>query len=364
MKKLLSIVFTVLIVMTMTSVYVAADSANGITLRVETRNAQVGINYEDALIVTVYGTWNNNDAVDLFMEYDTECLEFVSAYTHANAVFSSCFLAEDGKLQYSAAFNSDSSNDECKMFECSFKSKQSGDTQLVFSANAPVVINGQNEFTVTTSGLDVNDKNEMFDYSVSDGKITLRGIFSAAIDEKGLLEIPAEIDGMPVSAIGSNFVTYNDYVKNAVVPSSVTDIGAYAFYNCPNLKDVYIFSDSAEIDSGAIGWVNGSVFDKGITIHGAKGSTAEKYAAEKGMFFHECSEYHKAEEFSLADVNGDGDITASDARLALRAAAKIETLTPAQFSAADIIRNSAVNAADARIILRIAAKLDSVDFYR
>ena len=231
MKKLLSIFLTVLMVLTATSVCVFADFSNGITLKVETKTAQVGINYEDALIVTVYGTWSDYDAMDIFMEYDTEHFEFVRANTHANAVFSSCFLAEDGKMQYSAAFSNSSSNGEIKIFECSFKAKKNGDSQLVFSTNEPVVINGQNKFTVNTSGLDVNGKNEMFDYSVSDGKVTLRGAYPAAIDENGLLEIPAEIAGMPVTSIGNNFVTYNDYVKNAVVPASVTYIGAYAFYN-------------------------------------------------------------------------------------------------------------------------------------
>ena len=217
---------------------------------------------------------------------------------------------------------------------------------------------------MNTEGLDIYVKNEQYYYSVSDGKVTLRGIFPSAIAENGLLEIPAEIDGMPVTSIGNNFVTYNDYVKNAVVPASVTDIGAYAFFNCRNLKDVYILSDSAELDSCAIGWVNGPVFDKSLTIHGAKGSTAEKYAQEKGMFFHECSEFHVTEQCSLGDVNNDGKINSADARLVLRTAAKLEILTAAQFSAADIMRDYSITSADARIILRVAAQLESIEIYK
>lgn len=363
MKKLLSVILTVLIILSMISVVAFADSEANITLRVETKIAQVGINSEDALIVTVYGTWNNIDGMDLFMEFDDDCLEYVGADNHANVIIALCSNFEAGKMNYSVAFVNESSNGENKLFECRFKSKKSGDTQLIFSANEPVVINGQNEFTVNTEGLDIYAKNEQYYYSVSDGKVTLRGVYFAAIDENRLLEIPAEIDGMPVTAIGNNAVSV-DYIESVLIPASVTDIGAYAFVKCDNLKDVYIFADSAEIDSCAIGWVNGSVFNKGITIHAAKGSNAEKYAMEKDMFFHECSEYHITEKYSYGDINNDGNINAADARLVLRTAAKLETMTPAKFLAADITRDYSITAADARIILRVAAQLESIEIYK
>ena len=364
MKKLLSFLLSVLMVLIMTSVGVFAESADGITLRVETKTAQVGINHEDALIVTVYGTWKNYDSMDIFTEYETENLEFVSAVIAPDVLAALCELKEDGKIQYSAIFNSKSSNGERKLFECSFKAKKNCETQLVFSATEPVVISGQNEFTVNTYGLDFYDENEMFYFSVSDGKIKLRNIYSAAIDENGLLDIPTETDGIPVSSIGNNFVTYNDDVKSVVIPASVTDIGAYSFFNCCNLKDVYIFSDSAEIDDCAIGWYSGNLFDKGITIHGAKGSAAEKYAEDNGMYFHECSAFHEAEKYRIGDVNNDGNVNAADARLVLRTAAKLETMTATQFSAADVMRDFSITAADARIILRVAAKLESIEIYK
>ena len=60
------------------------------------------------------------------------------------------------------------------------------------------------------------------------------------------------------------------------------------------------------------------------------------------------------------DVNGDTEITATDARLALRIAARIDTPTEQQLISADINKNSVVDAADARKILRAAAKLESL----
>ena len=58
------------------------------------------------------------------------------------------------------------------------------------------------------------------------------------------------------------------------------------------------------------------------------------------------------------DVNCDGEVTAADARLALRFSAKLEKYDYIQFKAADIDGNGQITAADARLILRKAAQLD------
>ena len=62
----------------------------------------------------------------------------------------------------------------------------------------------------------------------------------------------------------------------------------------------------------------------------------------------------------IGDVDGDGQITAADARLVLRASSGLESLTPEQQEAADINRDGVVTAADARQILRISAKLENL----
>lgn len=59
------------------------------------------------------------------------------------------------------------------------------------------------------------------------------------------------------------------------------------------------------------------------------------------------------------DVDGNGVITAADARLALRVSAKLESLSTPAFLAADVDGNGNVTAADARKILRVASKLDT-----
>lgn len=62
------------------------------------------------------------------------------------------------------------------------------------------------------------------------------------------------------------------------------------------------------------------------------------------------------------DVNGDGEVKAADARSALRAAVKLDTLSDCEKSAADLDNTSKkqnINSADARYILRAAVGLEN-----
>ena len=65
-------------------------------------------------------------------------------------------------------------------------------------------------------------------------------------------------------------------------------------------------------------------------------------------------------DYMLGDVDGDGNITAGDARLALRAAVGLETYAPGsrEYLAADVDLSNSLTAADARLILRKAVGLD------
>lgn len=68
-----------------------------------------------------------------------------------------------------------------------------------------------------------------------------------------------------------------------------------------------------------------------------------------------------ASALSLGDLDGNGKLTAADARLALRASAKIEKLSEEQFAAADLDGNGKVTSAEARTILRAAAGLANIN---
>ena len=60
------------------------------------------------------------------------------------------------------------------------------------------------------------------------------------------------------------------------------------------------------------------------------------------------------------DVDGDGELTSGDARLALRASVKLENYKPgsAQFLAADADGSGEIESGDARLILRASVKLE------
>lgn len=62
------------------------------------------------------------------------------------------------------------------------------------------------------------------------------------------------------------------------------------------------------------------------------------------------------------DIDGNGEVTAADARLALRYSAKLETLDGVFKAAADINGDANITAANARTILRVSAKLDAYKF--
>ncbi len=66
-----------------------------------------------------------------------------------------------------------------------------------------------------------------------------------------------------------------------------------------------------------------------------------------------------AQEVAYGDLDGDGVVTAADARLALRIAVKLETADEIKMKAADVDGADGVTAADARLILRFAVKLET-----
>ncbi len=65
------------------------------------------------------------------------------------------------------------------------------------------------------------------------------------------------------------------------------------------------------------------------------------------------------DKYIMGDLDGDGNISAADARIALRISAKLHNATEIQLICADVIHDEVINASDARKILRVAAKIDS-----
>ena len=64
--------------------------------------------------------------------------------------------------------------------------------------------------------------------------------------------------------------------------------------------------------------------------------------------------------WKLGDVNGDGKITAADARIALRVSAKLASIDPLSQGLIDLDGDGKVTAAEARTILRVSARLETL----
>ena len=72
-------------------------------------------------------------------------------------------------------------------------------------------------------------------YSISNSQVT---IIDYEGDLSGHLEIPAEIEGYPVTRIGSSALMFCDNLTSIRIPDSVTSIGGDAIYGCYSLIKV------------------------------------------------------------------------------------------------------------------------------
>ena len=74
----------------------------------------------------------------------------------------------------------------------------------------------------------------------------------------------------------------------------------------------------------------------------------------------ESSERHTDKYLIMGDLDGNGKVTAEDARIALRIAARLQNATKYQMQVGDLNKDGKITAGEARLILRFVAKLDTV----
>ena len=84
-------------------------------------------------------------------------------------------------------------------------------------------------------------------YSAADGQVTI----DEYLGTESVIEIPSEIEGMPVVAIGDEAFKGNEYPEQVTIPDSVTLIGASAFAECPWLNSVSMGYSVTEIGANA-----------------------------------------------------------------------------------------------------------------
>lgn len=85
----------------------------------------------------------------------------------------------------------------------------------------------------------------LFTYEVTDGEIT---ITDYPEDATGHVEIPAEVEGLPVTTIGHYAFGLCNGLTEISIPDTVTRIGSAAFYCCSKLSRISIPEGVVELD--------------------------------------------------------------------------------------------------------------------
>ena len=85
-------------------------------------------------------------------------------------------------------------------------------------------------------------------YKIKDGTVSITGCNEGAI---GKLEIPATIDGKPVTTIATKAFQYCDNLLSVLIPDSVINIGNYSFTGCGSLKNITIGNGVTNIGMSA-----------------------------------------------------------------------------------------------------------------
>lgn len=112
-----------------------------------------------------------------------------------------------------------------------------------------------------------------FTYTVSDGKAIITGYSGKSVN----IEIPAELDGYPVCAIGDNAFSRGRY-ESIKIPASVTYIGWFAFSENIRLKSITIPASVIKAEYGIFDGCNRS-----LKVFCAKGSYMYSYASSYGL---------------------------------------------------------------------------------
>ncbi|MBQ9905221.1 MAG: leucine-rich repeat protein [Oscillospiraceae bacterium] len=158
-----------------------------------------------------------------------------------------------------------------------------------------------------------------------------------------------------VTGIGTAAFAFCGGVEELTLPASVKQIGNWAFELMGELKTLTILNPACVIPDDEYTVCSGIKDNRGYftgTIRGYAGSTAEAYAKKYGYTFAAIPEG----EAVTGDLDGSGDVSISDAQLALQAYTAafsgLDTgLTEAQLKSADVNGDGTLTVEDAQLIL-------------
>ncbi len=152
------------------------------------------------------------------------------------------------------------------------KDKELADLEQKYLAQIAVLEHRLSALEADSAGKEEEASSVVFRYRVQNGEAVITGYSG----EASLLNLPAELDGYPVVAIGERAFEGSG-VAGVVVPEGIVSIGWFAFYGCGELTHVTL-PQSVQ----SIGY---AVFDgcPDVTLFCPKGSYAEAFAKSYGL---------------------------------------------------------------------------------
>ena len=233
---------------------------------------------------------------------------------------------------------------------------------------------------------DLGNNNGLF-YSISNEQVTITYTYST-----GDIEIPAEIDGYTVTAIGYRAFHLREEMTSISLPEGLVTIEDEAFAGCESLKSIVIPRSVEEIGSCALGYdfiamqiTVGSKYSD-FTIYGYYDTAAEIYANENGFTFIALDEQTTTTTDPIAtttttmtttvesqtqtstttpstlcgDVNLDRDIDLRDAVLLQKYAVEMVEFDPQQIKNGDCNGDDQTDAQDAMSLMRFLVQMTAV----
>ena len=299
-------------------------------------------------------------------------------YVIHNVQNPSCVLdAPNGKTSVVYVRNYTGANTQKWILECVSHSYDSGKV----TSSATCLTTGTKTFTCKVCGATKTETISKIGHKFDNGKVTS----AANCSSDGILTYTCTVCGVLKNETISK--TNHNYISTVIAPTCVNK--GYTLHKCSTCSNEYTSDEQRPLDHNYVetkkektctedgyiqitcsrcGEYHITVFNK--TGHSWDNGTATKSptTAEDGIYTYTCIKCGATKDDKIpklttnkGDVNQDGKITASDARLTLRAAAGLETLSAEKKSIADIDTNGKITASDARKILRIAAGLDEAE---
>ncbi len=168
---------------------------------------------------------------------------------------------------------------------------------------------------------------------------------------------------VPVADVTDPIKEHNLYFEKEEAPTCTTK-GVKAHYRCETGCGLYFSDDTGTLTTPDALWIDaqhtpGNWEITKIPSPASPGVESLKCAICKEIISTRNVPY-VAPEYILGDVDMNGSVDAADARFALRAAVKLDSLSDIQSKAADADKNGIIEANDARLILRHTVGLEDL----